>query len=161
YHEMEKAPDALESRTSGQRQAAREAGPIIRVAIAKGAKIVMPRLLADAACDEKTSRPGNLKGQWQRRRESVDYVVENTSVGALTVGAAGKQSEGDMAATSGPTTDHPRGLGAISELRAKWGWFVALGILMLIAGVIALGNELLATVVSVYYVGALMLVAGI
>jgi uncharacterized membrane protein HdeD (DUF308 family) len=66
-----------------------------------------------------------------------------------------------MAATSGPTTDHPRGLGAISEVRAKWGWFVALGIAMLIAGVLALGNGLLATVVSVFYVGALMLVAGI
>ena len=35
-----------------------------------------------------------------------------------------------MAATSGPTTDHP--VGRISEIRAKWGWFVALGIAMLI-----------------------------
>jgi uncharacterized membrane protein HdeD (DUF308 family) len=66
-----------------------------------------------------------------------------------------------MTVTSGPTSDHPRGLGAISELRAKWGWFVALGILMVIAGVVALGNELLATVVSVFFVGALMLVSGI
>jgi uncharacterized membrane protein HdeD (DUF308 family) len=64
-----------------------------------------------------------------------------------------------MAATSGPTTDHR--VGPISEVRAKWGWFVALGVLMLIAGVLALGNELLATAVSVYYIGALMLVAGI
>ena len=53
YHEMEKAPDAPKTRTSGQRQAAREAGPIIRIAVAKGANIVMGRLLADAAADEK------------------------------------------------------------------------------------------------------------
>ena len=60
------------------------------------------------------------------------------------------------------TSDRPRGLGGpISELRQKWGWFVALGILMLIAGLIALGNLFLATVVSVYYVGALMLVGGV
>lgn len=56
---------------------------------------------------------------------------------------------------------HHQGLGAIAELRAKWGWFVGLGILMLIAGAIAMGNLVLATVVSVYYVGALMLVGGI
>jgi uncharacterized membrane protein HdeD (DUF308 family) len=66
-----------------------------------------------------------------------------------------------MAATSGPTTDYPGRLGAISGLRDKWGWFLVLGILLLIAGVLALANEVLATVVSVYYVGALMLVAGI
>jgi uncharacterized membrane protein HdeD (DUF308 family) len=66
-----------------------------------------------------------------------------------------------MAATSGPTSDHPRGRGGISELRARWGWFVALGVLMVIAGVVALGNELLATVVSVFFVGALMLISGI
>ena len=66
-----------------------------------------------------------------------------------------------MAATSGPTTDHPASRGRIAELRSKWGWFVALGILLLIAGVVALANELLATVVSVFFVGALMLVGGI
>jgi uncharacterized membrane protein HdeD (DUF308 family) len=66
-----------------------------------------------------------------------------------------------MSATSGPTTDHPPGLGAISELRGKWGWFVALGVVMIVAGVIALLNLMLATQVSVLYVGALMLVGGI
>ena len=60
------------------------------------------------------------------------------------------------------TSDRPRGLGGpISELRAKWGWFVALGVLMLIAGLGAIANLFLATVVSVYYVGALMLVGGV
>ena len=48
----------------------------------------------------------------------------------------------------------------IGELRSKWGWFVALGIVMLIVGVIALGNLLAATVASVYLVGFMMLIAG-
>ncbi|WP_113439762.1 HdeD family acid-resistance protein [Rhizobium cremeum] len=48
-----------------------------------------------------------------------------------------------------------------SELRAKWGWLVALGALTLILGGIALANLFLATVASVYYIGALMLVGGV
>ena len=48
-----------------------------------------------------------------------------------------------------------------SAMRNKWGWFVALGILLLICGGIALGNLFLATVASVYYVGMLMLIGGI
>jgi len=50
---------------------------------------------------------------------------------------------------------------AVSETRTKWGWFVALGILLLIFGGIALGNLFIATVASVYLVGTLMLVGGI
>ncbi len=50
--------------------------------------------------------------------------------------------------------------GRIGELRSKWGWFVGLGIVMLIVGVIALGNLLAATVASVYLVGFMMLIAG-
>lgn len=50
---------------------------------------------------------------------------------------------------------------AIGETRAKWGWFVALGVLLLIFGVIAFGNLFIATVASVYVVGAMMLVSGI
>ena len=54
------------SRTSGQPQAARKAGPVIRIAIAiEAQKCVMPRLLAEAAGNEKailqanaTSAPG-------------------------------------------------------------------------------------------------------
>lgn len=48
----------------------------------------------------------------------------------------------------------------VGELRSKWGWFVGLGIVMLIVGVIALGNLLAATVASVYLVGFMMLIAG-
>lgn len=48
-----------------------------------------------------------------------------------------------------------------SSLRSKWIWFVGLGALLLVCGLIALGNLMLATVVSVYYVGMLMLVGGV
>lgn len=48
----------------------------------------------------------------------------------------------------------------VGELRSKWGWFLAFGIVMLIVGVIALGNLLAATVASVYLVGIMMLFAG-
>ncbi|MER9442794.1 HdeD family acid-resistance protein [Mesorhizobium sp. M0340] len=50
---------------------------------------------------------------------------------------------------------------AIGQTRAKWGWFVALGVLLLIVGGIAFGNLFIATVASVYVVGWLMLMAGI
>ncbi len=43
----------------------------------------------------------------------------------------------------------------------KWGWFVALGVLMIMGGGIAFGNVLAATVASVYTVGIVMLVGGI
>lgn len=48
-----------------------------------------------------------------------------------------------------------------SSLQSKWIWFVGLGVLLLACGLIALGNLLLATVVSVYYVGMLMLAGGV
>lgn len=52
------------------------------------------------------------------------------------------------------------GLDPLGEARAKWGWFVALGALLLFFGCVALGNLFVATVASVYLVGSLMLVAG-
>lgn len=48
-----------------------------------------------------------------------------------------------------------------SVMHEKWGWFAGLGLLLLICGAIALGNLLVATVASVYYVGMLMLIGGI
>jgi len=48
-----------------------------------------------------------------------------------------------------------------SSLQSKWIWFVGLGVLLLACGLIALGNLMLATVVSVYYVGMLMLFGGV
>ena len=59
------------------------------------------------------------------------------------------------------TSQHP-GLGSgIAALNAKWGWIVALGIVYIIAGFIALGSMMMATLVSVAVVGAMMMVAGV
>ncbi|PDT85443.1 HdeD family acid-resistance protein [Sinorhizobium sp. BJ1] len=43
----------------------------------------------------------------------------------------------------------------------KWAWFVALGVLLIMAGGVAFGNLLVATVASVYYVGLIMLIGGL
>ena len=63
--------------------------------------------------------------------------------------------------TSASDTSHPSGLGSgISALHAKWGWIVALGVVYLVAGFVALGSVVMATVASVIVVGAMMIVAG-
>ena len=46
-------------------------------------------------------------------------------------------------------------------LRAKSGWIVALGIVYLIAGAVALSSVAMATAVSVFLVGVMMVVAGV
>jgi uncharacterized membrane protein HdeD (DUF308 family) len=48
-----------------------------------------------------------------------------------------------------------------AALRPKWGWIVALGVVYVIAGFIALGSVVMATVASVIVVGAMMIVAGV
>jgi uncharacterized membrane protein HdeD (DUF308 family) len=49
----------------------------------------------------------------------------------------------------------------ITPLRAKWGWIVALGVVYVIAGFIALGSIVMATVASVFVVGCMMIIAGV
>jgi len=51
--------------------------------------------------------------------------------------------------------------GALVQLRASWGWFVGLGVLSIIAGLLALGNMMVGTLASVLFISAMMLVAGI
>lgn len=64
--------------------------------------------------------------------------------------------------TSASDTSQHLGLGSgIAAVRGKWGWIVALGVVYLIAGFIALGSVVMATVASVIVVGAMMIVAGI
>ena len=60
-------------------------------------------------------------------------------------------------------TDIPQtGLGgALAQLRASWGWFVGLGVLSIIAGLLALGNMMVGTLASVLFISAMMLVTGI
>jgi len=49
----------------------------------------------------------------------------------------------------------------LAPLRAKSGWIIALGVVYVIAGLIALGSVVFATVVSVFVVGFMMLIAGV
>jgi uncharacterized membrane protein HdeD (DUF308 family) len=50
---------------------------------------------------------------------------------------------------------------ALAPLHAKWGWIVALGVVYVIAGVIALGSVVSATVATVLVVGLMMIIAGV
>ncbi|HEY8518892.1 MAG TPA: HdeD family acid-resistance protein [Gammaproteobacteria bacterium] len=60
------------------------------------------------------------------------------------------------------TADMHRVLGVDEhDVGPKWGWYVGLGVLFLILGFVALGNLLLATLASVFYIGALMMVGAV
>jgi uncharacterized membrane protein HdeD (DUF308 family) len=48
----------------------------------------------------------------------------------------------------------------MTPLRAKWGWIVALGVVYVIVGFVALGSVVMATVASVLVVGVMMIIAG-
>jgi uncharacterized membrane protein HdeD (DUF308 family) len=48
-----------------------------------------------------------------------------------------------------------------APLRAKWGWILALGIVYVVGGWIALGSVMIATVASALIVGVMMIVAGV
>jgi len=50
---------------------------------------------------------------------------------------------------------------ALAPLRAKRGWIVALGVVYLVAGLVALGSVVAATAASVLVVGVMMIVAGV
>jgi len=69
-------------------------------------------------------------------------------------------SDHDRPPSPFPTTD-PRLAEAYGMLRGKWGWFVAMGILLLVLGLLAGAYALAATVASVLFVGILMIVGGI
>ena len=49
----------------------------------------------------------------------------------------------------------------VAPLRAKWGWILALGIVYLITGIVALGSVVMATAASVFVVGIMMVVSGV
>jgi uncharacterized membrane protein HdeD (DUF308 family) len=60
------------------------------------------------------------------------------------------------------TRPFPLDLAAIEvELHSKWGWFVALGVVLLVLGILALGNLLVATLTSVFFVGIMMILGAV
>lgn len=65
-----------------------------------------------------------------------------------------------MTNSSGAMADPKAGLD-MAPLRAKSGWIIALGVVYLIAGFIALGSVAMATVASVLVVGVMMVIAGV
>ena len=65
-----------------------------------------------------------------------------------------------MTSTSDIQTPHSLASG-IEPLRAKWGWIVALGVVYVIVGFIALGSVVTATAASVLVVGIMMVIAGV
>ena len=65
-----------------------------------------------------------------------------------------------MTATTNDRGPHSLG-DNIRALRAKWGWIVALGVIFMIAGIIALGSVVMATVSAVLIVGIMMIMAGV
>jgi uncharacterized membrane protein HdeD (DUF308 family) len=64
-------------------------------------------------------------------------------------------------ANASDTLVNPQAGSEMAPLRAKWGWIVALGVVYLVAGFIALGSVVMATVASVLVVGVMMIVAGV
>jgi uncharacterized membrane protein HdeD (DUF308 family) len=59
------------------------------------------------------------------------------------------------------TLINPQAGSEMAPLRVKWGWIVALGVVYLLAGFIALGSVAVATVASVLVVGVMMIIAGV
>lgn len=49
---------------------------------------------------------------------------------------------------------------AVHALHDKWGWFVALGVVLIVLGTVALGTSVVATLVSVLFIGWLLIVGG-
>jgi uncharacterized membrane protein HdeD (DUF308 family) len=62
-------------------------------------------------------------------------------------------STAQMSAPFGPAS-------GLAPLRAKSGWILALGVVYVVAGIIALGSVVLATVATVWVVGIMMLISG-
>jgi uncharacterized membrane protein HdeD (DUF308 family) len=47
------------------------------------------------------------------------------------------------------------------ELRRNWGWFLVLGIVLIVLGTIALGSALVMTITSVFFFGWILIVGGV
>jgi uncharacterized membrane protein HdeD (DUF308 family) len=58
------------------------------------------------------------------------------------------------------TANHPKGLG-YTHITGKWGWFVALGVVLILVGIFALIDTVAFTIASVIFIGAMLAVGGI
>jgi uncharacterized membrane protein HdeD (DUF308 family) len=49
----------------------------------------------------------------------------------------------------------------LEHLRSRWGWYLGLGVLLIVLGTIALGQALLMTLATMVFVGWLMIIGGV
>src|SRR5580658_9963999 len=49
----------------------------------------------------------------------------------------------------------------VEQLHKRWGWFVALGVLMVILGTLAIGSSAIFTLATMEFVGWLMVIGGL
>lgn len=63
-----------------------------------------------------------------------------------------------MSSAIPPTSLHLLGLG---DLRKRWGWFFGLGVLLVLLGGVSLGSSVALTLVSMMFIGGLMIAGGI
>ncbi len=49
----------------------------------------------------------------------------------------------------------------LQELKKNWGWFLALGVLLIVLGAVAIGRAWLVTLVSMVFFGWLLIIAGV
>jgi uncharacterized membrane protein HdeD (DUF308 family) len=80
------------------------------------------------------------------------YVIALASLAESETGAVTSSSDFRRPSNLGPR---------VEALRTKWGWIVALGTIYVLVGLIALYSVVTATVVSVFVVGIMMLIAGV
>jgi uncharacterized membrane protein HdeD (DUF308 family) len=81
-----------------------------------------------------------------------------TLLNALIECGNGRKSMSSMSQSPTRLAEAASGL---DPLRAKSGWITALGVVYIIAGLIALGSVVAATVASVFVVGIMMVIAGV
>jgi uncharacterized membrane protein HdeD (DUF308 family) len=67
----------------------------------------------------------------------------------------------EEAAMSGTPVAKSGGGLSYSHVRSKWGWFVALGVALMLLGVFALGDVVGVTLISALFIGAMFLVGGV
>jgi uncharacterized membrane protein HdeD (DUF308 family) len=68
-------------------------------------------------------------------------------------GSEGQMSSSELAKSGG-------GLG-YTHVASKWGWFVGLGVALLLLGIFALGDVVAVTLISTIFIGAMLLVGGV
>ena len=92
--------------------------------------------------------PATGRCQWRRSHDEINFSVDPEYARYLM-------------ATNLPIGPGERIRHELEALRSEWYWFLALGILLIVAGTIAIGHSVLATVVAVKLLGLLLVVAGV